>query len=139
MDVTSKITRNGYLLKKGKINTSWKCRWCVLTGSKLAYFKNEMINRKPLGFIPLDQAVVRSCVEDVGKDFCFEVVTKDRVYKLSAGSHQEMVDWMVALQPCTQLHAENDLFKEAERNIRAGSQKHFESFEQTTHYPLRYR
>lgn len=132
----------------------------MLTGAKLVYFKNEMVNRRPLGFIPLDQADVRvcvafcpfsfsvelfvdstlkSCVEDVGKEFCFEIVTKDRVFKLSAGSHQEMVDWMASLQPCTLLQEENDLFKEAERTIRVGAQKHFETFEQSAYYPSKYR
>jgi hypothetical protein len=47
-----------------------------------------------------------------------------------------MVTWMAALQPCTQLHTENDLLKEAERKIRLGAQKHFETFEQTA---LKYR
>lgn len=75
----------------------------------------------------------------MGKEFCFEVVTKDRVFKLAAGTQQEMVDWMTSLQPCTQLQAEDDLFKEAEHKIKIGAQKHFEAFEQTAYYPSKYR
>jgi len=118
-------------VKKGQYNTAWKCRWCVLTGDKLLYYKDkEQTGRQsPLGLIPLQLAVVRTCTEDVGREFCFEIITKDRVYKLVALSHQEMNDWIQSLLPFTLLQAENDYIKQAETQIRLGAGKHFANFE----------
>jgi len=48
----------GYLQKKGQINTAWQTRWCVLSADKIFYFKNNE-QSKPLGYIPLNQAVIR--------------------------------------------------------------------------------
>jgi len=129
--------RAGFLLKKGQYHTAWKCRWCVLLGDKLLYYKDkEQTGRQyPLGTVPLQQSVVRTCTEDVGKDFCFEIITKDRVYKLVALSHQEMNDWIQSLLPFTLLHSENDWIKQAEHQIRLGAMKHFHSYEKQFKYP----
>jgi len=128
----SPIIRSGYLLKKGQLRTSWKCRWCVLCDDKLFYFKSEAAASTPnnkLGFIALGYSVIRSCTEDVGKDFCFEIVTEERVWKLVAGAHQEMVDWIQSLVPRTMLQGENDLIKAAEHEIRLGAKKNFTELE----------
>lgn len=117
-DTKNKQKRAGYLLKKGQVNTAWKVRWCVLKDDKLYYHKNPE-QSKPIGYIPLDQAVVRSSTEDVGKEHCFEIVTKERVFRLVAGSQQDMVAWIQALSPYTILHTENELIDQAEERICA--------------------
>jgi hypothetical protein len=48
----------GYLQKKGRINTAWQTRWFILSEDKIFYFKNSD-HCKPLGYIPLKQAVIR--------------------------------------------------------------------------------
>ena len=51
-------TKQGYLFKRGQLNTSYKARWCKVEDTKLLYFKTSD-NPKPINFIPLEQAVVR--------------------------------------------------------------------------------
>jgi len=128
--------RSGFLLKKGQYNTAWKCRWCVLVPNKLLYYKDkEQTGRQsPLGMIPLQLSIVRTCTEDVGREFCFEIITKDRVFKLVALSHQEMNDWIQSLLPYTLLHTENDCIKQAEDQIKLGATKHFFLFEKQFDY-----
>jgi hypothetical protein len=48
----------------------------------------------------------------------FEIVTKERVYKLVALSQPEMVAWVKNLSPATTLHTENGLFFQAENLIQ---------------------
>uniref|UniRef100_A0A6B2LQV5 PH domain-containing protein n=1 Tax=Arcella intermedia TaxID=1963864 RepID=A0A6B2LQV5_9EUKA len=119
------------MLKKGQYNTAWKMRWCVVQEEKLYYFKEkEYFNQKNyLGFIPLQQAVVRTSTDDVQREFCFELITKDRIYKLVASSHEEMTGWIQALQPQTQLHSENDVIRKAEEQIKQGACKYFKAYE----------
>jgi hypothetical protein len=88
----------------------------VLQEDKLFYFKSAE-QPKPIAFIPLDQAVVRVCSENNGKDYCFEIVTKHRVYQLVAKSHTDMTDWMKILSVHTILHAENELINQAEEMV----------------------
>jgi hypothetical protein len=94
----------------------------------MTYFLNEEKatgGGKAYGSILLEQSVVRvpfpipflsafeksnfcfvclqPCAEDEGKDFCFEVITKDRVYRLVAQSHVDMLEWISSLLPFTYL------------------------------------
>jgi hypothetical protein len=48
----------------------------------------------------------------------FEVVTKERVFKLVAPSQADMVAWVKSLAPATSLHHENGLFFQAENLIQ---------------------
>ena len=56
--MSSKQEKSGYLLKRGEFNTAWKVRWCRVEGSNLLYFK-KINDTRPVGFIPLEQAVIR--------------------------------------------------------------------------------
>ena len=56
----NKPRKAGYLMKRGEYNKAWKVRWCKVDQSKLLYYKKQE-NSKPLGFVPLEQAVVRVC------------------------------------------------------------------------------
>merc|ERR1712137_855585 len=120
---SAKPTKQGYLLKRGEFNKAMKVRWCQIEDSKLMYFKKPE-NSKPMGFIPLDQAVVRKCREDFGEKFCFEIVTKSRVYYLVAKSQTEMAEWIHILSLRTQLHKENQLLETAETIIATEAHKH---------------
>jgi cytohesin len=53
--------REGWLTKQGGRYKNWKRRYCVLTGSCLYYFKedlNKNVNQNPLGIIPLENLLV---------------------------------------------------------------------------------
>jgi len=113
---SKKLAKTGYLLKRGEVNKSWRVRWFVLQDDRLFYFKSPE-QEKAIAFIPLDNAVVRISTENNGKEFCFEVVTKHRVYQLVAKSHTDMVEWMKSLSIQTILHAENELINQAEEMI----------------------
>jgi len=108
----------------------------VLVNNKLLYYKDkEQTGRQsPLGVIHLQLSIVRTCTEDVGREFCFEIITKERVYKLVASSHQEMNDWIQSLLPFTLLHTENDYIKQVEDQIKLNSKKHFFTYEKQFHF-----
>jgi hypothetical protein len=113
----SVIGKSGYLLKKGEINKSWRLRWFVLQDDKLFYFKTSE-QSKPIGFIPLDQTVVRkTTMESEVKEFCFEIITKNRIFQLAAKSKNDMMEWIKVLNTHTILHTENELIHQAEEMI----------------------
>jgi len=116
MKSSKRQAKSGYLLKRGEVNKSWRVRWFVLQDDKLFYFKSPD-QEKAIAFIPLDNAVVRISTENNGKEFCFEIITKHRIYQLVAKSHTDMVEWMKALSVQTILHAENELISQAEEMI----------------------
>lgn len=53
----------------------------------------------------------------MGEEYCFEVVTKQRVFYLVAKSERELTEWMHALSQRTMLHKENELLEKAEAMI----------------------
>jgi len=91
-------------------------RWFELHDDKLKYFKSPD-QLKEINFIPLDQAVVRIAADNMGKENCFELVTKHRVYQLVAKSPNDMEDWIRILSLYTILHSENELINQAEEMI----------------------
>eukprot|EP01125_Pyxidicula_operculata_P020930 TRINITY_DN7878_c0_g1_i2.p1 TRINITY_DN7878_c0_g1~~TRINITY_DN7878_c0_g1_i2.p1 ORF type:complete len:146 (-),score=1.89 TRINITY_DN7878_c0_g1_i2:52-489(-) len=125
-------TRSGWLYKQGVINSKWRQRWCVVNNNRLYYFK-EKHDTKAQGHIKLEHSVIRTCLDEVkeaNKDvYCFEIITKERVWLLAARTHQDMNDWIQSLQPQTTLNSENDLIKQAEISIKSGATKHFHSYE----------
>ena len=56
--MAAKQEKAGYLLKRGELNKAWKARWCKVDGPNLLYYK-KVDNARPVGFIPLEQAVIR--------------------------------------------------------------------------------
>lgn len=67
--------------------------------------------------------------ENTGRDFCFEIVTKQRVYQLVAKSQDEMLEWMKVLSSHTQQHTENDYLYQAEEMIsKATLQQYIQQF-----------
>jgi len=52
------IHLEGFLEKRGQLNTAWKKRWCRLQNEKITYAKPKDKN-KPVNFVPLQQAILR--------------------------------------------------------------------------------
>jgi len=57
------------------------------------------------------------CTEDSSKENCFEIVTKERVWRLAANSQKEMKDWLEALRPSGTHFQENDEIFQLEQSI----------------------
>ena len=63
-------SREGMLMKKGKINTAWKDRWFQLRKMSLLYFKDRE-TKKPSGAINLQFATSVTEAKDLGRSHCF--------------------------------------------------------------------
>eukprot|EP01059_Diplonema_ambulator_P010087 TRINITY_DN2007_c0_g1_i5.p1 TRINITY_DN2007_c0_g1~~TRINITY_DN2007_c0_g1_i5.p1 ORF type:complete len:181 (+),score=26.94 TRINITY_DN2007_c0_g1_i5:303-845(+) len=109
----SEISRSGQLLKLGAVNKAWKERWFVLVGSKLYYFRNRDM-KQPQGTVSVDQAYIRPSSD---QQYCFEVVTSQRVFQLVAQSHNDMLKWIQALTEASSVSRENELFHKLEERI----------------------
>jgi hypothetical protein len=48
----------------------------------------------------------------------FDIVTKERVYKLAAPTRHDLNEWIKALEPSTTVQLENTVVIEAENNIK---------------------
>eukprot|EP01064_Diplonema_japonicum_P016873 TRINITY_DN2491_c0_g1_i1.p1 TRINITY_DN2491_c0_g1~~TRINITY_DN2491_c0_g1_i1.p1 ORF type:complete len:156 (+),score=27.59 TRINITY_DN2491_c0_g1_i1:46-513(+) len=107
------ISRSGQLLKLGAVNKAWKERWFVLVGSKLYYFRNRDM-KQPQGTVSVDQAYIRPSAD---QQYCFEVVTSQRVFQLVAQSHNDMLKWVQALTEASSVSKENELFQVLEERI----------------------
>lgn len=93
--------REGYLRKKGVINTSWKKRYIVLLPHQLAYYDDQPTNPDalPKGYINL--ASILRCEhhdkDSSQKDFSFDVVTPTRIFRLQAESLADMDAWIASI------------------------------------------
>eukprot|EP00128_Syssomonas_multiformis_P010845 Colp12_sorted_trinity150504_noHs@26303 len=109
------IIHAGWLTKCGLIRKSWKTRWFTLSNKcKLRYYENEGEDSL-IGDINLSTCSIRTA--DVrGRDYCFEVVTQDRIWLLQASDYQEMMMWveLLSVQANQSLHHENQLLFLAE-------------------------
>ena len=98
----------GWLLKRGKINTSWKLRWFVYDPTTAAVGYQKSPQRMDLqGSIALDDVIevlpvkalnalsaLPVVLEDVSYRYCFDVMTTDRTYHLLAQFADELVEWL---------------------------------------------
>ncbi|PRP85781.1 hypothetical protein PROFUN_05973 [Planoprotostelium fungivorum] len=109
---SSQAIKSGFLQKRGEINKAFQ-----LQDDKLFYYRDYSPQAKPIAHIPLDQSIARVCSEKTGKDNCFEIVTRQRVYQLAAKTATDMQEWMKLLSAHTVLHTENDLMNLAEELI----------------------
>ncbi|KYR01565.1 hypothetical protein DLAC_01559 [Tieghemostelium lacteum] len=113
---TEKVTKQGYLYKKGKINKSWQKRWCILNkDSKLYYHRTP--NEKYSGYIQLSQTIIKTS-DNIERDCTFEIITGDRIYLFSADNKYELDDWIRKLFTHSIVQQENDLIERAEFIIR---------------------
>ena len=93
--------REGFLRKKGVVNTSWKKRYIVLLSHQLAYYDEQpqSADALPKGYINL--ASISKCEhhDPVAslKDFTFDVVTPTRIFRLQAESAADMDAWIASI------------------------------------------
>lgn len=93
----SPVDKEGYLNKKGELNTSYQRRWFVLKGNLLFYFERRG-ERDPLGLIVLEGCSVELCESD--EEFAFALVYNDpglRMYKMAAESQASLEAWIKVL------------------------------------------
>jgi len=89
--------KEGQLRKEGGSVKSWKTRWCVIEDNHLLYYKNK--KKKELkGSISLKVVSKIGPVTYKKKKYCFEMVTPDRDYHITAGNTEDMNAWVEALR-----------------------------------------
>ncbi|XP_027014858.1 sesquipedalian-1-like [Tachysurus fulvidraco] len=94
--------KEGYLYKKGELNTSYQKRWFSLKGN-LLFYRERQSERDLLGVIVLERCIVQLC--DSEELFAFSVSfygdTEDtdglRTYKFSAEDQASQESWVKAL------------------------------------------
>jgi len=93
--------REGFLKKKGVVNTSWKRRYLVLLPHQLAYYEEQPTSADalPKGFINLASILKCGHHDPVAslKDFTFDVVTPTRIFRLQAESQADMDAWIASI------------------------------------------
>lgn len=52
------------------------------------------------------------------RESVFDIVTKERVYKLAAPTRHDLNEWIKTLEPSTTMQAENKVILEAEHDIK---------------------
>ena len=98
--VASKSTmKTGWLSKRGQLVKSWKTRYFVLNGGWLRYFDSESATNQR-GAISLKQVNIVDSVSGpwLKRSCCFQVVTFDRTYYISAPSLQVRDEWIDAVR-----------------------------------------
>lgn len=98
---SSPADKEGYLSKKGEVNTSYQRRWFVLRGNILFYFDKKG-DREPLGLIILENASIQLCESD--EEHAFSIVydgPAKRTYKLAADDQQTLEAWLKVLLSST--------------------------------------
>lgn len=92
--VTSK---EGFLIKEGKIRKSWKTRWFVLRGTRLSYFGTKQ-SKLPINRIDLSQARAVDNSEYKQRQYCFSVELPRRTYYLQASCAEDRQQWVDILR-----------------------------------------
>lgn len=89
------LRRFGFLTKKGKVVSSWKRRFFILTTKNLSYYPKP--DSKCLGTIPLRE--VQEVEEDgTDRDFCLGITTIHRRYLLQADDEQQVYEWIESIR-----------------------------------------
>lgn len=93
--------KEGFLYKKGELNTSYQKRWFTLKGN-LLFYRERPSEREVLGVIVLEHSVVQLCESDEHFAFSlsFHGAPEDsglRTYKFSAKDQVSQESWVKAL------------------------------------------
>eukprot|EP00050_Salpingoeca_kvevrii_P010765 m.10200 g.10200 ORF g.10200 m.10200 type:complete len:243 (+) comp3067_c0_seq1:381-1109(+) len=98
------INQQGWLWKRGFVNTAFKKRFFKLKGNLLFYFKTDAPNEDPIGVLILEGATVISSDfdHDLGL-YTFQITfscngSDYRVYTLGAKTQEEEGDWVRAIK-----------------------------------------
>lgn len=60
----------------------------------------------------------KACAEELGEDYIFDIITKDRVHHFAAANYEELQQWLAILTLLTDTIPENILIANSEANIR---------------------
>jgi len=94
----STIIKEGWLTKQGGDTKSWKKRWIILEGKKLTYFVDKNKKDKK-GFIDLNSASAVNFINKyMNKVNCFNIVTPQRTWVMSAQTAEEGQSWCDAIK-----------------------------------------
>lgn len=110
--------KSGWLLKRGKLNTGWKRRFCTLTfDNKLEYWLEEKrINKR--GSISIGKLKCRAGKflisskritqpEEEERRFCLQTTSPNREWEFLAESKQDRKDWVQAINVMYESTAES--------------------------------
>eukprot|EP00050_Salpingoeca_kvevrii_P017105 m.61716 g.61716 ORF g.61716 m.61716 type:complete len:420 (+) comp7360_c0_seq1:32-1291(+) len=94
----SRLAKQGWLTKQGKVRKSWKRRWMVLDpeAQTLSYHVDGSDLSNPKGVIALrGTSIIDSagCEADIGIQHCLGIVTRGRKYYMFAESKAEYQEW----------------------------------------------
>lgn len=116
----SQITKTGYMFKEGGKYKTWyvgpcnarmarcssvltarsdrKQRLFVLDAGKVCYYAVQGAKQDKKGEVEMSHVTKVEPAIGAKREFCFEVVTQDRVWKFAASSYEEMTAWVDALR-----------------------------------------
>lgn len=94
---TGVTSKEGFLVKEGKIRKSWKTRWFVLRGIRLSYFRTKESNR-PIDRIDLMHARAVDNCEYKQRQYCFSVELPRRTYYFQASCAEDRQQWVDILR-----------------------------------------
>lgn len=114
-DDGGKELKSGFLLKKGKVNKSYKLRWCILRDDKNLYYYRTKDDTRPAGVIDISQAVMVPQSGD--SENAFHIITTNRVYYVEASDQDNLEEWIEALNTSSLLRSENEKIEIAEEKI----------------------
>eukprot|EP00026_Physarum_polycephalum_P006961 Phypoly_transcript_07014.p1 GENE.Phypoly_transcript_07014~~Phypoly_transcript_07014.p1 ORF type:complete len:434 (+),score=66.36 Phypoly_transcript_07014:329-1630(+) len=89
----------GFLIKKGGDFQTWKKRWFVLRGDKMAYFKSRS-DKESTGVIQLewDSTVLDERRKVKKREFMMSVSTTQRVFYMHSENEAELNQWLLAIK-----------------------------------------
>eukprot|EP01112_Ceratiomyxa_fruticulosa_P006880 TRINITY_DN1780_c0_g2_i5.p1 TRINITY_DN1780_c0_g2~~TRINITY_DN1780_c0_g2_i5.p1 ORF type:complete len:564 (-),score=132.71 TRINITY_DN1780_c0_g2_i5:109-1800(-) len=91
------VRLRGWVFKRGA--SSWQKRWCVLTNSKIIYFKTKTETEPPQGTISLVGAKCSVLDPDdvIKREFCFTIKSLNKLFYFSCDSSKEQAKWIGAV------------------------------------------
>lgn len=128
---------DGYLSKRGKLNTDFKQRWFVLySNNTLSYYQGPSSTyESPLGEISLYQVTK---IKEEGTNI-FHLSTPKRTFILKCESKEDLDQWLkkIKLRVSPNIICKGWLFKKGEKN-KSWKERYFLLCEYEMHYQVRY-
>lgn len=97
LELGSPMHVEGWMAKQGHIFKTWKNRWFVLDGRRMAYYSKEGA-KVPKGVINMIDGTDVIIEEKYPKPFCYTVITPTKRFVLQAADEDEMAEWIEAIQ-----------------------------------------
>lgn len=92
----------GYLMKKGGVNTSWKKRYFIVKKQEIIYYvENGSSEQK--GSILLHKAIILEDISELETEFQIQPIRGARTYNLQANTVKEKKQWIKVLKELTKL------------------------------------